>query len=125
MINLKRSFRKILREYGHDVLLQRRISNEFEYSKELERFTTRYFYPRTSSLMYAQQQNLEGFLSNTDLVYYFEEEVMPKKGDRIYEDFGNGTENAQIYLVDTAIPMRGRLGQVIYWAVGVSRESPA
>lgn len=124
MIDAKKSFKNILKKYGHDVLLQRRISDSFEYSQELERYTTRHYYPRIGSSMFAQEENLEGFSSNVDLVYFFEEQVYPKNGDRIYEEFGNVISNAQIYLIDTVIPIRGRLGKVVYWAVGVSRENP-
>lgn len=124
MIDAKRSFDKILKEYGHDILLQRRTTNDFQYSPNLERYTTRYYYPRTSSLMHSQEESIEGIASNSDLVYFFQSEVKPKPGDRIYENSEIPGEEAEIYLIDTSFPVRGRLGKIVYWAVGASKESP-
>ncbi len=55
------------------------------------------------------------------MIYYFEASANPKSGDRIYEEYPTGV---QIYLIDQATPVKGRLGKIVYWVVGATRESP-
>jgi len=78
MIKEKALFKKVLKEWGHDIFLQRRTSDDFVYSETLERYTTRSHMPRKSALMTAKEEVPEGVFSNSDLLYYFEEEVRPK-----------------------------------------------
>jgi hypothetical protein len=124
MIKEKALFKKILREWGHDILLQRRLSDDFVYSDSLERFTTRSYVPRKSSLMASKQEGPEGIFVDSDMLYYFEAEVLPKAGDRIYEEPFNDLNATIIYLIDDAYAVRGRHGQVAYWIVGSTRELP-
>jgi hypothetical protein len=125
MIKEKVMFKKILKEWGHDILFQRRISDDFVYSETLERYTTRSHMPRKSALMTAKEEVPEGIFSNSDLLYYFEEEVMPKSGDRIYEESFSDLYGAIIYAIDEAYPVRGRYGQLAYWIVGATKEVPS
>lgn len=124
MINPERTLRKILREYGHDVLLQRRISDDFLYSQTFERITTRHFFPSSESLSQAQREDNEGVNTNVDLIFYFEAEVNPKQGDRIYEESPSNVNDPNIYLIDFAAPVRGKFGKIVYWMVGATRERP-
>jgi len=125
MIDPKKTFKKILREYGHDVLLQRRISNDFLYSDKFERITTRHFYPSAETLSQSQREDTEGVNTTIDAIYYFEESVNPKSGDRIYEESPSNINNPNIFLIDYAAPVRGRLGKIVYWIVGATRERPS
>lgn len=125
MINPKATFKKILQDWGHDILYQRRLSDDFTYSEILERITTRNQLPRSSSLMASLQEEKEGYVANHDLIYFFESNVNPKSGDRIYEQSYNSLEDAVIYLIDIAHPIRGRRGEINFWIVGATKESPS
>lgn len=125
MINAKRTFQKLLREWGHDILLQRRLSDDFVYSDTLERYTTRSYVPRKSSLALSKEEMPEGIVVIEDIIYYFEDYVNPKSGDRIYEECFNNLDSAIIYLIDNTYPVRGRYGEVTYWIVGATKEVPS
>lgn len=125
MINAKKTFQKLLREWGHDVLLQRRLSDDFVYSDTLERYTTRSYVPRKSSLALGKQEMPEGIIVTEDIIYYFEDYVNPKSGDRIYEEGFNDLDSAIIYLIDNTYPVRGRYGEITYWIVGATKEVPS
>lgn len=125
MIDPKKALRKILREWGHDVLLQRRISNDFLYSSTFERYTTRHFFPSSETIAQIQKEDSEGVNTSVDLIFYFESEVNPKQGDRIYEESPVNLNGQNMYLVDFASPVRGRMGKIVYWIVGASREDPS
>lgn len=125
MIRAEKTFHKILREYGYNILLQRRVSNDFLYSETLERYTTRSRIPRVSELSHAQDEANEGVTADVDLIFYFEANVNPKQGDRIYEENPSAIENSNIYLIDYAMAIRGRLGKIVYWIVGASKERPS
>jgi hypothetical protein len=125
MINAKKVFKKILREWGHDILLQRRLSDDFVYETDMQRYTTRSHLPKKFALATSQQEEAEGLIVNSDLLYYFESTVNPKPGDRIYEGSFNPLEPMMMYLIDDAYPVRGRLGEVMYWIVGATKEVPS
>lgn len=125
MIDPKKAFRKILREYGHDILLQRRLSDNFLYAEHFERITTRHFFPSSEVLAQAQKEDNEGINTSVDLIFYFESEVNPKQGDRIYEESPSNVNDPNIYLIDFAAPARGRMGKIVYWIVGATRERPS
>ena len=69
MINPQKVFKKILREWGHDILLQRRLSDDFVYDTEMQRYTTRSHLPKKFALATAQQELPEGVIVNSDLLY--------------------------------------------------------
>ena len=124
MIDPKRAFNKILREWGHDILIQRRLDDNFIYSDKFERVTTRHFFPSSETLTQVQREDKEGVNTNVDLIFYFEASVYPKQGDRIYEESEININDPNIYLIDFAAPVKGRMGITVYWIVGATRERP-
>lgn len=125
MINLRNTFKKILRDWGHDILLQRRLSDDFAYADQFERHTTRSYLPRSLALSKAKQEVPEGIITYSDLIYYFEYDVNPKSGDRIYEQSFNPLEDTIMYLIDESYPVKGRHGEITYWVVGATKEVPS
>ena len=124
MINAQKVFKKILRQWGHDILLQRRLSDDFVYETEMQRYTRSHL-PKKFALATAAEEYPEGALVNSDLLYYFESTVNPKPGDRIYESSFSPLEPVMIYLIDDSYPVRGRHGEVTYWIVGATKEVPS
>lgn len=122
MINEVRSFRKILREWGHDIYLQRILSNG-NYSETLEKITTRQVGQSGMINTDSMRQDDEGINIIYDAVYYFEAKVNPKEGDRIYEDISSKNHrNYSMYVIQAASLNRGRNGKNVFWSVGVKRE---
>jgi hypothetical protein len=121
MINLERSFKKILKDWGHDVYIQRMMPNG-NYRDTLERVTTRNVFPSGSTNSKSAQEQMEGIAVNSEVVYYFESEINPQEGDRIYENLPNAFGKQTIYLVDTCSPRRGRNGKIVFWVVGATKE---
>lgn len=122
MINEFRSFRKILREWGHDIFLQRILPNG-NYSENLEKITTRQVGQSGMINTDSMSQNEEGINVIYDAVYYFEAKVNPKEGDRIYEDISSKNHrNYSMYVIQAASLNRGRNGKNVFWSVGVKRE---
>lgn len=124
MINAKKVFEKTLREWGHDILLQRRLSDDFVYNDVLERHTTRSHYAKKFALANAKDEVPEGVITNAEMMYYFKADVNPKPGDRIYEESHNFLEDSIIYVIDDAYAMRGKRGEINYWIVGVTKDLP-
>jgi len=122
MINPRRVFRNILREWGHDVLLQRRLSNDNIYSEKLERVTTRHSTTASRYFASAKQENKEGVMINSERVYYFESNINPKSGDRVYEGSFDTLQDYILYVLEECYPVRGRYGQVEYWMCGATKE---
>lgn len=122
MINTKRVFRNILREWGHDILLQRRLSNDNIYSEKLERITTRYTTTASRFLPSSKDENIEGTIINSDRIYYFESEVNPKPGDRVYEGSFSELHDYVLYELEDCYAVRGRYGKVEYWICGATKE---
>lgn len=122
MINEVRSFRKILREWGHDIFLQRILPNG-NYSENLEKVTTRQVGQSGMINTDSMRQDDEGINVIYDAVYYFEAKVNPKEGDRIYEDISSKNHrNYSMYVIQAASLNRGRNGKNVFWSVGVKRE---
>jgi len=125
MISISRAFKNVLKEWGHDVLIQRRLDDDFNYSSRFERVTTRHMYPANSDLVNLLRENSEGTSADAvEMIYYFESNVNPKTGDRIYENIDVDASKPTIFLIDYAIPMRGRFGKIEYWVAGVTKEKP-
>lgn len=135
--NLERALNGILRNWGHDVLLQRRTPNGKDWMKNLERHTVRHMYPATRGLPTVMQGRPEGAVVTVDMIYYFRADAMPREGDRIYEldhryDGRNHRNEAvetngygqTTWLIDYALAMRGKRGEVVFYACGVTREEP-
>lgn len=129
MANLRKSFETILRKYGHDVYLQRRISpyqNKLvEYLDSLERHTTRHVYPSNKGLPAVAAENIEGVTHDSELIYYFKYDSSPREGDRIYENLEDYPGDLVTWIIDFVVPMRLQSGRIEYWAVGASREEPS
>lgn len=125
MIDPAKTLKQILRQYGHDVLIQRRLDDNFLYSEQFERVTTRHFYPSAETMSQIQKEDIEGTNAAVDLVYYFESSVNPRQGDRIYEEDQRNTDGANLYVVDFAGPVRGKMGRIVYWIAGVTKERPS
>lgn len=125
MINAKKVFKQILRQWGHDVLLQRRLSDDNIYSDKLERVTTRHANAASRYLASTKEEEIEGLSINSDRIYYFESEVNPKPGDRVYEGSFSLLEDYVLYVLEECYPVRGRYGKVEYWMCGATKEETA
>lgn len=122
MIDAKRAFRKVMREWGHDIYFQRMLSNG-NHSDQFERVTTRQVGQSGMTNANSTQEMPEGIVSNYDAVYYFEKHISPKEGDRIYENYSlKVNKNYTVFRIDTVSAIRGRLGEINYWVVGATRE---
>lgn len=122
MIDPKRSLNKILRQWGHDVYIQRVLGNG-NHSAQFERVTTRQVGQSGISNANSSSETQEGILTNYDAVYYFEENINPKEGDRIYENYSfKVSKNYTIFRIDAVTANRGRFGKINYWTVGATRE---
>lgn len=134
MANLDYAINWILRTHGHDILLQRRDPSGVEFQNRLEKHTVRHMYPNTRGLAGILQYQPEGRVHVVDMIYFFLPNARPKEGDRIYErdprfsdhvaDGGKFNDGQTLWLLDYALPMRGRNGKIVFYAAGVTRESP-
>lgn len=114
----------ILRNYGHNVLLQRRTPNDDGWQTRLERHTVRHMEP-SARLGLIQQEQDEGIVRDVDIVYYFRPGAMPREGDRIYERDSRYPSGQTTWIIDWALPLRGEDGRIEFWAAGTTRESPS
>jgi len=120
MIDPKKTLNNILKQWGHNVLVQRLIDNQhMQYESKLQRYTTRSYYPGSSGFANAMQEKTQGITISSEVIYYFQDFVNPKSGDRIYEELPTGNE---IFKIDFAAPVRGRGGKIVYWIAGATRE---
>jgi len=124
MVSLERAINKVLSDWGHDIFLQRKTAEGWE--RHIERHTVRHMYPATRGLPGVQQEYSEGIARVVDLIYYFRADAKPREGDRIYELDPRYPENGNqtIWRIDYALSMRGKGGRIVYYTVGVTRESP-
>lgn len=139
--DIRKEIHALLRDWGHDILLQRRVlesqsgiyalADNNGFSTSLERWTVRHYVPRSSTFMNAMMSEMEGLDINGDRLYFFSWDAAPKEGDRIYEEdprYDKVTTDAQKYastfIIDYAQPMRGKGGRIEFWVVGCSRERP-
>jgi hypothetical protein len=125
MIDPAKTIKRILREYGHDVLIQRRLDDDFLYSETFEQVTTRHYFPSDEAMAQIQREDIEGVNTGIDLVFYFEADVNPKQNDRIYEEGMNNINGANLYYIDFAAPVRGKFGKIVYWIAGATKERPS
>lgn len=123
VIDAKRSFNKILREWGHDVYIQRILPNGNHFD-QFEKVTTRQVgQSGTANVRGSTEEYIEGIIVNYDAVYYFESNINPKEGDRIYENYSmKSNSNYTRFKVQAATAVRGRMGKINYWVVGCERE---
>lgn len=117
----------ILRKYGHNAYLQRRIHEDRpkdqSFSSVLEKHTVRDRLGSSSgSLTSVLQEDMEGLNFNVDVVFYFRWSANPDRGDRIYDP---GPHGFTTYICDWTYPMRGANGRVEYWVAGTTIEERA
>lgn len=137
-INMRSEFDKIIKNYGHNIYLQRRIYSTGEgiyqippnlkeswYSDKLEKWTVREtFAGRKTALTDIAEERPEGIVHTVNRVWYFQWNSNPREGDRIYENDPR-FDGGEIYLIDYAQPFRGEHGKIIFWEVGGTREGPS
>lgn len=122
MINERKSIRKILRDWGHDVHIQRILPNG-NHSDRFEKVTTRQVGQSGTSNALSTRDYDDGLFTRYDAVYYFEHDINPKEGDRIYEDYSTKPgKQKTIYRIEAVSATRGKMGKIAFWVVGVSRE---
>lgn len=122
MIDAKKSFNRILRQWGHDVYVQRILPNG-NHCDHFERVTTRQVGQSGMTNANSSTETQEGLLTNYDAVYYFEENIFPKEGDRIYENYSfKSSKNYTMFSIAAVTAVRGRFGKINYWTVGATRE---
>ncbi len=120
-------FEAILRRYGHDIMLQRRVSQNVDgeptYSNTLEIHTVRHM-ANTRSLPNAQQEMIEGILNTSERIYFLKANAFPYEGDRIYEQDPRADDKQSVWVIDQALPMRGENGEIVFYTCGVTRIRP-
>lgn len=131
MDQMIQDFDHIIKAYGHDILLQKRIqnsteTNKAEYQTKFERHTVRHMVPATRGLPTLLQDKMEGLVASSERIYFFRKNAYPYTGDRIYEyDDAEKRIGQSVWVIDESLPMRGAGGQVIYWLVGATQERPS
>ncbi len=104
MTSKRLQFDAILKKWGYNVFLQRRMnpyeSLNAEYEKKLEKHTVRSTYKTKNSLVSVAQEESEGVTHNFDLTFYFRWDAEPRRGDRIYESALGLPQNTATYLID-------------------------
>ena len=129
MTSKRTQFENILKKWGYNVFLQRRLNSDeslnAEYEMKLEKHTVRSHYKTKTLLQTLANEEPEGITHGFDLVFYFKWDASPRRGDRIYESNNALPDNTATYLIDEALPMRGEKGQIIFWTVGATQETPA
>lgn len=138
MADLRRVVDRIMRDYGHNVLLRRRIADsngglypQAQYANRggkplYEKHTVRHMHPSSVALAGTTQQQMEGVVTNIDRVYWFRWDVNPTEGDLIVDHKpvgmgANARTDWEHFTIDYAQPMRGNGGRIEYWACGASR----
>lgn len=126
MTSMRSQFEGILKKWGYNIYLQRRVdpynTDTAQYERALEKHTVRSVYKGKASLETAAQEELEGVTHDFDLTFYFMWDANPKRGDRVYESTIEGVDHQVTYLIDVALPMRGIKGEIVYWIVGATEE---
>ena len=86
MIDVKKTFKQILRQWGHDVFLQRVLANG-NHADTFQRVTTRQL-GQSGAINANSVSELEaGLFTKYDAVYYFEENVNPREDEWYFETF--------------------------------------
>lgn len=113
----------ILHHYGHDVIIRKERDGNVLW----ERHTTRNRYPAVRGVPQARDEKEEGIVHLVDMLFYFRAEAHPREGDRIYEQDERYSEldnSFTQWIIDYAIPHRGRGGAISYYTVGCTRDVP-
>ena len=125
MPDLRRRMERILRDYGHNIYLQRRLTDETaRYENRYERHTVRNMIPSSVGLARAAQEVMEGRIVDVDVVYYFQWDAKPLEGDRIHEGMASSDPRGHlVFDIDYSYPHRGNGGRIEYWACGATKTS--
>lgn len=127
-MSMRSEFDAILRQYGHDIILQRRDQSsddkEPKYFPKLEKHKTRFSIYNNRGLANSQTEQMEGLLNTTNRAYYFKADVCPYEGDLIYETDYRSEDKQTIWVIEQAVPEHGEKGSLVYWAVGATRIRP-
>lgn len=127
-MSIRSDFETIIKDWGHDVYLQRANLNEDNqliYSHNVEKHTTRFTVGIHRNLPRAQEEAMEGILNSTDRTYYFKHDVKPFEGDRIYDYLDRAPNDQEVYLINATVGLRGEDGQISFWVAGVTRIQPS
>ena len=127
-MTIRSEFEQIIKEYGHNVYLQRskvEEDGEITYSDKLEKHTTRFSVGVHRNLPRSQEEAMEGILNSTDRTYYFAAGVKPFEGDRVYDYLDRAPEDQEVWLINATVGLRGEDGRICFWAAGVSRIHPS
>jgi hypothetical protein len=129
MNQMIQDFDMIIQQYGHDILLQKRVQDQdldcVQFESKMERHTVRHMLPATRGLPTFMQEKMEGIVSTSERLYFFRKGAYPYSGDRIYEyDDAETRVGQSTWIIDEAVPMRGTGGHVVYWIVGATQERP-
>jgi hypothetical protein len=65
--NFRKAMDKILRDFGHDIYLQRRSADGKEWGTKLEKHTVRHIYPSVRGLPQIMQERPEGKPHTVDM----------------------------------------------------------
>jgi hypothetical protein len=132
-IMLAEEFIAILKEYGHNVYLQRRkLENESgpyrmvangRYNPVIEKWTTYRWFPGARMNVRKDRLTPLGLVDGIDGIFYFQPEAQIKNGDLIYEETPHERTVQNIYRIENAIPYY--LGeQLVYMAGHIKKMSP-
>lgn len=123
-MDARRAMLRIMRRYGHDVYLRRRLADTSpaQYSdrhySHRERHTVREMIP-SARLAGARSEKAEGVISEIDVVYWFLWGATPKEGDLVEEP-----QVGKRYVIDYAHALRGERGRIEYWTCGCKQTDP-
>jgi len=125
-MSMRSDFEDIIKQYGHDVYLQRSsvVDGEIKYENTLEKHTTRFSVGVHRNLPRSQEESMEGITNTTDRTYYFKYDVKPYEGDRIYDYLDRSEDDKEVWLINSAVGMRGDDGHISFWVCGVTRVWP-
>lgn len=122
MTSTKKAFENTLKNWGHDILLQRILENG-NHSEKMEKVTVRSVGQNGLSNTRSKNEEEEGLTIDYDAIYYMEGKINPKEGDRIYEGFsGKVGKKYTMFSIEAVTPNRGRFGEILFWTVGTTRE---
>lgn len=127
MIDARQRFDWILQNWGNDVLLQRR-GRDGTFTNTLEKHTSRISISTSMTLSDGLSHEPEGQVVDARVMFYFRHDVDPRVGDRIYEYERRNTDadigEQTVYIITDSYPVKGRLGEIAYYAARAVRHRP-
>lgn len=127
-MDLRAVIDNILKKWGHNILLQRRVSpwdsEDVVYLNQMERHTVRRMHPSSTYLASLNEESKTGLVADAEFVYWFRWNANPGKGDRIYQFDSTLPNSQEIFQIDKPVAVRGRNGRIEYWVCGATQEEP-